>query len=109
MSARGVGARTLKPRARRLEVNHEFSSLQEFVREYIDNVSSTGAFVRTKKPLPVGSVVNLRFSILADEVETLEGVGRVVRVQKTPSGMGVRFTHLTSASRSLLVKILARP
>lgn len=100
---------TKQPRARRVVVNHEFAGWNAFVREYMMNVSTSGAFIHTKKPLPVGSVVNLRFSIVAQDIETLEGVGRVVRVQKHPPGMGVRFTHLTSASRTLLGKILARP
>ena len=41
------------------------------------NVSKTGAFVRSDAPLPVGTKVNLRFSVVMDGVETVEGVGEL--------------------------------
>ncbi len=96
----------LVPREERITINHEFASVDEFVAEYVTNISRSGVFIRTRHPLPVGTKVNLRFSVIMDELEVIEGVGEVVRLQERPKGMGVVFTELTSHSQSLVEKLL---
>ena len=96
------------PRADRLEINHDFRSLDEFIHEYVTNVSRSGIFIRSKEPLPVGTRVALKFSIIMDDIQIIEGVGEVVRVSRNPSGMGVVFTELTDHSMDLLAKLLTR-
>ncbi len=93
------------PRAHRTTVNAEFEAVDAHLSEYVVNVSRTGAFIRSKDPLPVGTRVNLRFSILLDEIEIVEGVAEVVRVQSSPSGMGVVFRRLSEASARLLERL----
>jgi uncharacterized protein (TIGR02266 family) len=95
----------MTPRAERVTINKEFTSVDEFVNEYVMNVSRSGAFIRSKDPLPVGTTVNLRFTIIMEELETIEGEGEVVRVQKRPSGMGVVFTRLSAQSRALIERL----
>ena len=97
-----------KRRAERVMINKEFENFEAFVEEYVTNISRTGVFVRTKSPLPIGTRVRLRFSVIMTEIETIEGEGEVVRVQDDPSGMGVVFTSLTSYSAGLLEKLLTR-
>jgi uncharacterized protein (TIGR02266 family) len=97
-----------KRRAERLTINREFESLDAFIEEYVTNISRTGVFIRTKSPLPVGTRVKLRFSVIMTEIETVEGEGEVVRVQHDPPGMGVVFRSLTSFSAGLLQKLLTR-
>ena len=89
-------------------VNHEFETIEEFVAEYVTNISHGGVFIRSKNPLPVGTKVNLKFSIIIDDFETIEGEGEVVRVDMSPenSGMGVAFTRLTSQSLELINRLL---
>ena len=41
-----------------------------------------------------------------DDIETIEGVGEVVRVTASPSGMGVVFRKLTSYSEGLIDKLM---
>jgi hypothetical protein len=96
-------------REERLTINKEFESYDAFISEYVTNISRTGAFVRSKTPLPVGTKVNLRFTVIMDDIETIEGVGEVVRVDEEPSGMGVVFTELSSYSKGLLDKLLTLP
>ena len=93
---------------RRITINMEFDSFDAFVHEYVTNVSRSGAFIRSKDPLPVGTEVDLRFTVITDEVETIEGTGEVVRVQEDPPGMGVVFTELTQYSEELLVRLLTQ-
>jgi len=92
----------------RITINKEFESFDAFIQEYVTNISKTGVFVRTQSPLPIGTKVNLHFSVILDGVETIEGVGEVVRVEANPSGMGVVFCELSSYSRDLLEKLLTR-
>ena len=93
----------------RVTINKEFESYDSFINEYVTNISRTGVFVRSKTPLPVGTRVNLRFTEIMDDIETIEGVGCVVRVHDDPSGMGVVFTELGSYSKSLIEKLLTNP
>ncbi|HCF59173.1 MAG TPA: hypothetical protein DFS52_14415, partial [Myxococcales bacterium] len=67
-------------RESRRVINREFASVEEFISEYVCNISRSGAFVRSVDPLPVGTRVALRFSVIIDEIETVEGIGEVVRV-----------------------------
>ena len=90
----------------RVTINKEFESYDSFINEYETNISRTGVFVRSKTPLPVGTKVNLRFTVIMDDIETVEGVGEVVRVNDDPPGMGVVFTELSSYSKGLIEKLL---
>jgi len=93
----------------RVTINKDFESFDAFIHEYVTNISRTGAFVKSKDPLPIGTEVNLKFTVVMDEVETIEGVGKVVRVQKDPPGMGVVFTELSQYSKHLLSQLLTSP
>jgi uncharacterized protein (TIGR02266 family) len=96
-------------RADRVTINREFQSVDSFINEYVMNVSRSGAFIRSKDPLPVGTTVNLKFTIIMDELEVIEGVGEVVRVAKSPvTGMGVVFTKLTAGSQKVLAKLMTQ-
>lgn len=93
---------------RRLTINKEFESFDAFVHEYVTNVSRSGVFIRSREPLSVGTQVHLTFTVIMDDVETIEGSGEVVRVQDDPPGMGVVFTDLTEYSEGLLARLLTR-
>jgi hypothetical protein len=41
-----------------------------------------------------------------DDIETVEGLGEVVRVHDDPPGMGVVFTDLSTYSKGLIDKLL---
>jgi uncharacterized protein (TIGR02266 family) len=93
-------------RSARVTINKEFESFDQFIQEYVTNISRSGAFIRTSSPLPVGTEVDLRFTVIMDDIETIEGVGRVVRVETNPSGMGVVFEKLSDYSSRLIEKLL---
>ena len=94
------------PRPPRIPVEHEYGSLEEHVGQFVTNVSRTGAFIRTKKPLPIGATVDLNFTVVDDDLYTIEGVGEVVRTSVDPLGMGVQFVSLTSESKKVLDRLL---
>jgi PilZ domain len=101
-----MGDESEQRNSERVTINKEFESFDAFVSEYVTNVSKTGAFVRSDAPLPVGTKVNLRFSVVMDGVETVEGIGEVVRVHEDPPGMGIVFTELTGYSEAIIARLL---
>jgi uncharacterized protein (TIGR02266 family) len=92
----------------RLTINKEFDSFDQFVREYVTNISRSGVFIKTATPLPVGSQVDLKFTVVMDGIETIEGEGEVVRVEENPSGMGVVFRKLGRYSQRLVERLLTQ-
>jgi uncharacterized protein (TIGR02266 family) len=95
-----------KRREERLTINKEFDSFDQFIREYVTNISRTGVFIKTRDPLPIGTKVDLRFTVIMEDIETIEGVGEVVRVETDPPGMGVVFRELGHYSEKLIQKLL---
>lgn len=93
----------------RVTINKEFESFDAFIQEYVTNISRSGVFVKSKQPLPIGTRVNLKFTVIMDDIETIEGVGEVVRVQSDPSGMGVVFRELSQYSQHLIERLLTSP
>ena len=92
----------------RVTINKEFESFDAFIQEYVTNISRPGVFIKSASALPVGTRVNLRFTVIMDDIETIEGVGEVVRVEKDPPGMGVVFRELNAYSKDLIEKLLTQ-
>jgi hypothetical protein len=92
----------------RVTINKEFDSFDQFIDEYVTNVSRSGVFIKAKETVPVGTEVDLRFSIIMDDIHTIEGIGEVVRVETDPPGMGVVFKELSGYSQQLIERLLTR-
>lgn len=104
--------RPTRRRDERVAVNREFATIEEFISEYVSDISRSGVFIKSDDPLPVGTKVDLRFTVVVDDFETIEGIGEVARVVPPggpqPPGMGVVFTELTPSSRALIDRLLSR-
>jgi uncharacterized protein (TIGR02266 family) len=90
-----------------VDINRDFESIAQFT-EYVSNISTTGCFIRTRNPWPVGTKLKLRFTVTLDDLEPLEGLGEVVRVSERPRGMGVRFVELAPRSTRVVHDLIAR-
>lgn len=111
MSHSGPHERALDNRQhRRVLVNQEFECIEDYIAEYVSNISQGGVFIRSKNPLPQGTRVTLQFSVILDDIEEVTGEGEVVRVNESPenSGMGVAFTRLDARSKELIDEICLR-
>jgi len=100
-----------KRRSPRLAINQEFSALDDFVTEYVTNIGSGGVFIRSRNPLPVGTRVELHFSIVDDDFRNLSGEGEVVHIVDDASanaGMGVRFIRLHNEGQRVVDGLLKR-
>lgn len=74
----------------------------------VSDLSETGCCVHTSTALPIGSVIDLRFTVFPDEPILFEGRGRVVRHSDDPPGMGVEFVALDESARDVVRKIMLR-
>ena len=94
----------------RVVINQEFDCIEDYIAEYVSNISQGGVFIRSKNPLPVGTKVTLQFSVILDDLEEVRGEGEVVRVDHSPddTGMGVAFTRLDGGSKDLIDEICRR-
>ncbi len=96
----------------RIRVNREFDTMEEFIAEYVSDISHSGVFIRSDDPLPPGTKVELRFTIIDEDMEIIEGVGEVTRTVQagvgTVPGMGVAFVKLTASSQALVDRVLTR-
>lgn len=92
----------------RVTINKEFESFDAFIQEYVTNISRTGVFIKSSTPFPIGTRVNLRFTVIMDDIETIEGLGEVVRVEQDPAGMGVVFRELSAYSKTLIERLLTQ-
>ena len=99
-----------KRQYQRLDINKEFASIDDFIAEYVTDISRGGVFIRSKQPLPVGTKVNLKFSVIVDDFQTIEGEGEVVRVLEDGEniGMGVQFISLPDESRAIVEDLVRR-
>ena len=95
-------------REARITINKEFESFDAFIHEYVTNISRTGVFIKSKTPLAIGTEVNLRVTVIMDDIETIEGVGEVVRVEQNPPGMGVVFREIGAYSKAIIDKLLTQ-
>jgi len=101
--------RRVHPRAP-IELKVEYKKLNTFFADYTKNISKGGTFIRTRRPLEVGTEFLFRLSIPGLE-EPLALRGRVlwvVREGEAPPegidpdhepGMGIRFIYVDDAQR----------
>jgi hypothetical protein len=103
-----LDASDLERRDPRATINKEFESFDAFIHEYVTNISRTGVFIKSKTPLPIGTQVNLRFTVIMDDIETIEGIGEVVRIHDDPPGMGVVFREIGAYSKAIIDRLLTQ-
>jgi PilZ domain-containing protein len=94
------------PRAARVRINEEFAPVEAFINEYVSDVSSTGVFIKSKDPLPIGTRVNLKFSLILEELHVVEALGEVVRQSQRPLGMGVAFRAVGPDAQKLIGRVV---
>lgn len=80
-------------RAERVDVNFEFRG-GAHPPTHVANLSEYGVFVFTERLVPLGTEVELRFTVVIEDPVLIQGRGRVVRHQTEPAGMGFEFTQL---------------
>lgn len=95
-------------RSERVPLSVAFAESDPRTTTPVSDLSQTGVFVHTDDLLPLGSVIDIRFTVFPQEPVLFEGRGTVVRHCDDPSGMGVEFLDLNSGAREVLREIQIR-
>ena len=96
-----------------IELSVEYKRLNAFFADYTKNISRGGTFIKTDKPLPIGTEFMFRLSA-PGATEPLSLRGRVqwilteaeAKEQGQEAGMGIGFIYATEAERERVVSIV---
>ncbi len=75
-----------------IELKVDYKKLNSFFADYTKNISKGGTFIKTRKPLPVGTRFLFRL-VIPGRAEPFELNGEVVHASPSgdDAGMGIRF------------------
>lgn len=94
-----------------LQMLVEYESTADFLVDYTANISIGGMFIKTDRPLEVGTRFRLRFQLpqVAHPIDTVAVVRWNLRPEEAgpmTAGMGIRFEALQSADRAEVERLL---
>ncbi len=99
-------AETKGPEARQsprapIELKVDYKKLNSFFADYTKNISKGGTFIKTKKPLPIGTQFLFKLTV-PQRTDPFELLGEVVWSQTDGEepGMGIRFIYTNDTQRS---------
>lgn len=109
--AQGNGAERRQYERYETSISVDYASGDTFLYSYIQNISEMGIFIRSDDPLPVGTVLKLRFH--PKDAAQMELSGEVTWVnpyrpfgENLNPGMGVNFINLTADRREQVVDLV---
>lgn len=84
-----------------IELKVDYKKMNSFFADYTKNISKGGTFIKTKKPLTIGTRFLFKLTI-PHRPEPFELLGEVVwsKGDGEEPGMGIRFIYQTEAQRS---------
>ena len=83
-----------------IELNVDYKKLNSFFADYTKNISKGGTFIKTRKPLPIGTRFVFHLSVPGRR-EQFELSGEVVHAsaEGDDAGMGIRFVWSNDGAR----------
>jgi len=84
-----------------IELKVDYKKLNSFFADYTKNISKGGTFIKTKKPLPVGTRFLFKLTVPKRDA-AFELLGEVVwsKPDGDEPGMGIRFIYQDDSQRS---------
>lgn len=84
-----------------IELKVDYKKLNSFFADYTKNISKGGTFIKTKKPLPIGTRFLFKLSIPHRD-HPFELLGEVVwsKADGEEPGMGIRFIYSGDTQRA---------
>lgn len=84
-----------------IELKVDYKKLNSFFADYTKNISKGGTFIKTKKPLPIGTRFLFKLAVPGRE-RPFELLGEVVwsKADGEEPGMGIRFIYSDDRQRS---------
>src|SRR6476659_6330155 len=83
-----------------IELKVDYKKMNSFFADYTKNISKGGTFIKTKKPLSIGTRFLFKLTI-PHRNEPFELLGEVVwsKADGEEPGMGIRFIYANGAQR----------
>lgn len=83
-----------------IELKVDYKKLNSFFADYTKNISKGGTFIKTKKPLPIGTRFLFKLTVPKREA-AFELLGEVVwsTLEGEEPGMGIRFIYSDDSQR----------
>ena len=84
-----------------IELKVDYKKLNSFFADYTKNISKGGTFIKTKKPLPIGTRFLFKLTV-PQRNDPFELLGEVVwsTGEGEEPGMGIKFVYSTDTQRS---------
>jgi uncharacterized protein (TIGR02266 family) len=104
-----VGAPVIRQNRRKsLEARVDLHSDSNFFSGFSSNISDGGLFIATEVDLPLGTEVDLRFSLPDGSIVASTGLvcWRRPPNPDLPTGLGLQFGHLTQAARDAVARFM---
>jgi len=92
-----------------IELKVDYKKLNSFFADYTRNISKGGTFIKTRKPLPVGTRFLFKLSIPGRD-EPFELLGEVAwsNAEGDDAGMGIRFVYADDTQRFAFEDVVER-
>ena len=83
-----------------IELKVEYRKMNSFFADYTKNISKGGTFIKTKKPLPIGTQFLFKLTVPHRDAP-FELLGEVAwsRTDGDAPGMGIRFVYTADSQR----------
>ncbi|MBL8919010.1 MAG: TIGR02266 family protein [Myxococcaceae bacterium] len=84
-----------------IELKVDYKKLNSFFADYTKNISKGGTFIKTKKPLPIGTRFLFKLTV-PQRNDPFELLGEVVwsTIEGEEPGMGIKFVYSQDSQRS---------
>ena len=84
-----------------IELKVDYKKLNSFFADYTKNISKGGTFIKTAKPLPIGTRFLFKLSV-PQRTDPFELLGEVVwsTTEGDEPGMGIRFVYSNDNQRT---------
>lgn len=99
-----------------LQLNLVYNDFQDLVAE-TENISEGGIYVKTNSPLPLGTEVRLKISLVHVDIAYVQAEGVVIHINKPDDsgadkemspGMGIKFTSLDPKSAKFIKEYIRK-
>jgi type IV pilus assembly protein PilZ len=109
MSEQKTGSESRQHGRAPIELKVDYKKLNSFFADYTKNISKGGTFIKTKKPLPIGTRFLFKLSVPNREAP-FELLGEVVwsKAEAEEPGMGIRFIYSGDNQRTEFERVVER-
>lgn len=92
-----------------IELKVDYKKLNSFFADYTKNISKGGTFIKTKKPLSIGTRFLFKLTV-PQRAEPFELLGEVVwsKADGDEPGMGIRFIYNSDSQRAEFEAVVER-